>query len=67
VTKTPRKPKTKSWKDHDPTAVINIMRRALGGPEKYATEYAAEVWKDAWAPPQQHDAHVDAWFKRSTP
>jgi hypothetical protein len=40
--------KRASWKDRDPTTVINIMRRALGGPEKYATEYAEEAWKGPW-------------------
>jgi hypothetical protein len=50
------KPKRKpSWKDRDPTPVINIMRRALGGPEKFATEYAEEAWKDVWAPYQKKD------------
>jgi len=41
-------PKRKSWKDQDLTAVRNMLRQALGGPEKYATEYAAEAWKDVW-------------------
>jgi len=37
-----------TWKDKDPTAVINIIRRALGGPEKLTTEYADEAWGKAW-------------------